>query len=69
MADIFLGKITKWNDPKFGLATFSADAPAIGEPKRVSDPLDTSAEFVPSHQALSLPPPPAMDGFSSRYSR
>jgi len=50
----------------FGLAIFRAETTIIDKPNRVSAPLDMSAEFVSSHQALSLPPPPAMDGFSSR---
>jgi hypothetical protein len=52
-----------------GVATLRAETTVIGgEPNRVCVPLDMSAEFVPSHQALLFAPPPAMEAFSSMYS-
>ena len=47
----------------FGPATFNAETIIIGVPKRFPDALARSAEFVPSHHALLLAPPPAMDAF------
>ena len=40
----------------------------MDEPKMLAVPLDRSAEFVGSHQALLFAPPPAVEAFSSRYS-
>jgi hypothetical protein len=50
------------------ILNFAVQLRAI-DPSLRSVPLDMSTEFVPSHQALSLEPPPAMEAFSRRYSR
>ena len=55
--------------PLLPLALLILGSRQVGILPEVSVPLAMSAEFAASHQALSLAPPPAMEGFASKYNR